>query len=190
MLAQEQVTSNGTAIRSLWESEKNIVRQVLQATIPIKVANLLQTMLKLRMEITNIVSDDIVIQKQCKPQEEELTGKPPPEGNEAIDPMLLTVSIERKPVVVKLEIMGQKLANTIIDGGSGVNVVSEETWKCLGKSKLWPSTFHLVGANQHGIKSLGTLMEKKVMIGTQQFFLDFVFRYRRSRTMHSLGGDA
>lgn len=93
---------------------------------------------------------------------------------ETSDPMLLAVSIGRKPAVVEMEILGMRLSNTIVDGGSGVNVLPEETWKCLGKPTLWPPTFHLVGADQHGIRPLGILMEQKVSIGTQLFLLNFV----------------
>lgn len=41
--------------------------------------------------------------------------------------------------------------------------------ECLGKLTLWPPTFQLVGANQHGIKPLGTLMAQKVTIGMEYF---------------------
>ena len=76
--------------------------------------------------------------------------------------------------MIEMEILGYKLSNTIVDGGFSVNVLSEETWKEIGKPTLWPPTFQLVGADQHGIKSIGTLMGQKVIVGTQQFFLDFV----------------
>lgn len=77
---------------------------------------------------------------------------------DASNPMLLTVSIGRRPAMVEMEIMGQKLTNTIVDGKSDVNVIPEETWKGLGKPTLWLLTFYLVGVDQHGIKPLETLM--------------------------------
>lgn len=52
-------------------------------------------------------------------------------------------------------------------------MLPEETWKQLGKPTLWPSTFNLVGADQHGIKPFGTLMAQQVTTGTQPL-LDFV----------------
>lgn len=66
------------------------------------------------------------------------------------------------------------LTNTIVDRGSGVNILPEDTWKCLGKPTLWPPTFQLVVADQHGIKQLGTSMAQKVTIETQQFLQTFV----------------
>ena len=87
---------------------------------------------------------------------------------------LFTIGLGRAPAVVEMEIMGYKLSNTIIDGGSKVNVLSEDTWKAIGKPTLWPPNFQLVGADQHGIKLIGTLIGQKVIIGTQQFVLDFV----------------
>ena len=71
-------------------------------------------------------------------------------------------------------ILGTILIYTIIDGGSGVNVLPEDVWKKLGQPTLWPPTFQLLTTNQHGIKPLGTLMVQLVIIGTQPFLLDFV----------------
>lgn len=53
--------------------------------------------------------------------------KPTLEGNYAIDHMLLMMSIERKPTIVEIEIMGLNLTNTIMDRGVGVNVLLEDT---------------------------------------------------------------
>ena len=87
---------------------------------------------------------------------------------------LFTVGLGRAPAMVEMEIMGYKLSNTITNGGSRVNVLSEDTWKAIGKPTLWPPKFQLVGADQHSIKPIGTLIGQKIIIGTQQFILDFV----------------
>ena len=71
-------------------------------------------------------------------------------------------------------ILGTTLPDTVIDGGSGVNVLPEETWKQLGQLTLWPPIFQLFTANQHGIKPLGTLIAQFITIETQPFLLDFV----------------
>ena len=84
----------------------------------------------------------------------------------AADPMLLTFTIGRHPAVVEMGILGTILLDTIIDGGPRVNVLLEETWKQLGQPTLWPPTFHLLIADQHGIKHLGTLIAQPVTIGT------------------------
>ena len=57
-------------------------------------------------------------------------------GGSAIDPMLLTLNNGRYPTDVEMGILGTILPNTIINGGSEVNVLSEETWKQLGQSTL------------------------------------------------------
>lgn len=62
----------------------------------------------------------------------------------------------------------------IVDGGFGVNVLYEETWKATRKPTLWPPTFQLVGVDQHEIKPIETLMGQKVVIDTQNNFVDFV----------------
>lgn len=91
-----------------------------------------------------------------------------------IDPMLLALNIGRHPALVEMGIFGNILMHTIVDRGSGVNVLLDETWKKLGQPILWPSTFQLLSIIQHGIKPLRTLMVQTVMIGTQPFLLDFV----------------
>lgn len=53
-------------------------------------------------------------------------------------------------------------------------MLPEETWKKLKKPTLWPPTFNLVGADQHNIKPINTLMAPQVTIGTHPFVLDFV----------------
>lgn len=111
-----------TPLRS--ESKKNIVQQELQTTVPIKVTDL-QTMSQLRVAITNTISDD-----QSWRQEDpskDMIGELPPEWDQVIDPMLLTVNIAKQSVVIEMEIMGKNLTNTIIDGGSGVNRLPKDT---------------------------------------------------------------
>lgn len=80
---------------------------------------------------------------------------------------MFTTGMERTLDVVEMEIMGCKLANDIVDGGSGVNVLPEETWKTLRKPTLWPPTFRLVGVDEYRIKPIGTLMGQKVVTGPQ-----------------------
>ena len=71
-------------------------------------------------------------------------------------------------------ILGTILIDTIVDDGSGVNVLPEETWKKLGKPTLWPPTSNLLRVDQHGIKPLGTLMAQPITIETEPFVLDFI----------------
>ena len=71
-------------------------------------------------------------------------------------------------------ILGTILTDTIVDGGSRVNVLPEDTWKKLGQPTLWPPTFQLLTIDQHDIKPLGILMAQPMTIGTQSFLLDFV----------------
>lgn len=88
--------------------------------------------------------------------------------------IILTITNGRNPTVVEMDILGTMRMSTIVDGGSRVNVLPEETWKSLGKPTLWPPTFNLLGADQHGIKPLGTLVVQQVTIRTRPFTLDFV----------------
>lgn len=88
--------------------------------------------------------------------------------------MLLALTTKRPLAIVEMGILGTILTNTIVDRGSGVNVLPEDIRKKLGQPTLWPPTFQLLTADQHGIKPLGTLMAQPVTIGMQPFLLDFV----------------
>jgi hypothetical protein len=80
--------------------------------------------------------------------------------------MLLTLTTGRHPVMVGMGILGIVLPDTIVDGGSRVNVLPEETSRKLGQLTLWPPTFQLLTADQHGIKPLGTLIAQPMTIET------------------------
>lgn len=62
----------------------------------------------------------------------------PLEGEQVIDSMLLMVNIGKRLAFIHMEIEGKCLTNMIVDGGSRVNILSKEAWKCLGKPTLWP----------------------------------------------------
>lgn len=157
-----------TSTSSCIEAEKNIMRQVLQMEVLVKVQDLLQTMPQLRTAILSCVQNMAHTFSCTSSNQLEV-----PISSSA-DPMLLVVNSGRHPAMVEMGILGTILTNTIMDGGSGVNVLPKKTWKKLGKPTLWPPTFNLVGANQHGIKPLGTLMAQQVTIGTRPFLLDFL----------------
>ena len=127
----------------------NIMKQVLEITILVKIADLSETLPQLRVAITQGARIKGVSSKQEKKEKAQMRK----ETN-----TLFTIGMGRTPVVVEMEIMRCKLSNTIFDGGLGINILLERAWKALGKPTLWPPTFELAGANQHGIKPIGTLM--------------------------------
>ena len=131
--------------------------------VPIKLSDLL-TMPQLRTTILNSTQ---------LPKAMEETRRDS-SGTMTTDPMFLALTTRRHPAVVEMGILGNVLTDTIVDGGSGVNVLLEDTWKKLGKPTLWPPTFQLLTADQHWIKPFGTLRVQPVTIGTQPFLLDFV----------------
>ena len=56
------------------------------------------------------------------------------------------------------------------------------------ENPLWPPTFQLLGVDQHEIKTIATLMGQKVIVGTQQIFLDFVVITLEKKEYHALLG--
>lgn len=135
---------------------------MLHATIPVRVADLLDALLQLKVAISKMEEGNH--NRGDKHGKEDGKRNNIPKQSSHLDPMLFSVEIGRTLAVIEMEIMGHKLTNTIMDGKSGVNILPKETWKALGKPTLWPPTFHLVGADQHGIKPLGTLMAQKVTV--------------------------
>lgn len=88
------------------------------------------------MALTNAAGDTIADQEHRTTTKSSSTALVTVPDTDAIDPILLTISIGRKLVMVEMEIMGQKLTNTIVDSGSRVKVLPEETWRGLGKPTL------------------------------------------------------
>ena len=67
------------------------------------------------------------------------------EGKEIVaggeEKMLLALTSRWHPTVVEMGILGHVPTDTIVDEGSGINVLPEETWKKLGQPTLWPPKF-------------------------------------------------
>ena len=82
-MANEGKNYKATSTLLQSESEKNIVRQVLHTTIPIKVTDLLQTMPSLKVALTNAIGENL---PKSSPE------RTPEVVAETSDPMLLTVS--------------------------------------------------------------------------------------------------
>ena len=57
-------------------------------------------------------------------------------GMTVVDPMLLALTIDRHLAVVEMGILRTILTDTIVDGGSRVNVLPEDIWKKLGQPTL------------------------------------------------------
>ena len=120
---------------------------------------------QLRTTLTNMASTAKLLGEHGREKES---------GASATNPMLLVLTSGRHLAVVEMGILGTVLSDTIVDGGSGVNVLPEDTWKKLGQPTLWPPTFQLLTVDQHSIKPLRVLMAQLVTIGTQSFLLDFI----------------
>lgn len=105
--------------------QKNITRQVLQSTVPIKVVDLI---LELRNAIVSRENEMVHAMAQLEfGENEDPIIEPLLLGDQVIGPMLLIVNMPKKPTVVNMEILGRNLANTIVDGGFGVNILLENT---------------------------------------------------------------
>ena len=103
----------------------------MQMEVSIKLSDLLLTMPQLRTAILNMTPFPKVME-ETRRDGSRTTAK---------DPMLLALTTGRHPAVVEMGILGAVLTDTIVDGGSGVNVLPEDVWKKLGQPTLWPPTF-------------------------------------------------
>lgn len=91
------------------------MKQVLETTIPVKIVDLVETLPQVQVALTQGASIKGAPSNEEK-KDEAQGGK---ENN-----TLFTIGMGRTPAVVEMEILGYKLSNTIVDGGSGVNVLS------------------------------------------------------------------
>ena len=66
-----------------------------------------------------------VVKPTKEPRKETRSGN----GENVANPMLLALTTGRHPAVLEMGILGTILPDTIIDRGSGVNVLPKETWK-------------------------------------------------------------
>jgi hypothetical protein len=167
-MVTERTQMKDTAGTSRWKQAKqNIIWQVMQAKVPMKLFDLFLPMPQLRTTILNITPSPKVVDEPSKNTHDG-------SGATTANPMLLTLTTRRHLAVVEMGILGTILKDTIVDGGSGLNVLPKETWKKLGQLTLWLPTFQLLSVDQHGIKPLGTLMAQTITIRTQPFLLNFV----------------
>ena len=93
-------------------SKMSIIKQMLQATIPITVANSLDTLSQLHVAILGTKENTT---SRNKPQEEDGNKNVLPKEQPTLEPMLFTMCTGRPPAIVEIEIMGHKLTNTIVE---------------------------------------------------------------------------
>lgn len=120
-------------------AEQSMVKQIMQTEVPIKLNDLL-TMPQLRTALINMTPSPRVTEEAKDSKETTAV---------AIDSMLLALTTGRHLAVVEMGILGTVLTNTIVDGGSRVNMLPVDIWKKLGQPTLWPPTFQLLTADQH-----------------------------------------
>ncbi len=138
------------------EAENSILGQILQMEVPINIQDL-YTLPHLKTTLLNT----------CTVQPSTNTTQHPTIlGVSTMNPMLLALNNGQYLVVIEMGILGTILTDMIVDVGSRVNVLPEETCKKLGKPTPWSPTFNLLGVDQHVIKPLGTLMAQPVTIAT------------------------
>ena len=101
----------------------------MQTKVPIKINDLL-TMPQLRTAIMSM-TPSLRVTEEARDSKETT----------AANPMLLALTTGRHLTVVEMGILGTVLTNTIVDKGSGVNVLPKDIWKKLGQPTLWPPTF-------------------------------------------------
>ena len=75
---------------------------------------------------------------------------------------------------VQLLILGQQISGCIIDGGSGVNVISEDTCSKLGITEWEPCPFWLRMADTRSIRPIGLIRNLEFTLGGHAFTVSAV----------------
>jgi hypothetical protein len=69
---------------------------------------------------------------------------------------------------------GQKIAGILIDGGSGVNVISMATCRQLGITKWEPCKFRLRMANGSSVRPIGMIPDLEMVVQGHTFTISVV----------------
>ena len=80
---------------------------------------------------------------------------------------------EHCPTIL-LTIKDQEIPSVVIDGGSGMNVISEVTCTSLGLQEWELCPFHLRMANTSAVRPLGLIMKLPILIGGELFEISTV----------------
>ena len=79
-----------------------------------------------------------------------------------------TVVDTNSPIITAI-VKGKELPGTVIDGGSGVNVISLRTCDALGIHEWEPCPFWLRMANTSSVRPTGLIRELEITIGGHTF---------------------
>ena len=75
---------------------------------------------------------------------------------------------------VQIVILGQHVSGCIIGGGSGVNVISEETCSKLGITQWKPCPFWLRMADTRSVRPIGLIRNLDFILGGHAFTVSMV----------------
>ena len=82
--------------------------------------------------------------------------------------------VDHRNLAIKLVLQGQEVAGCIIDGGSGVNVISAKTCEQLGISDWEACPFWLRMADTRSVRPLGLIRKLGIIIGGHRFEISAV----------------
>ena len=77
--------------------------------------------------------------------------------------------MDEKNPSIRVIIHGQEIDGTIVDGGSGVNVINKTTCDKLGITKWEACPFWLRMANTNTVQPLGLIRQLDVILGGTYF---------------------
>lgn len=69
-----------------------------------------------------------------------------------------------KGAVVQLSVRGVKIKNVLLDGGSTINLMNEQTYRMIGKVRLVPTPFNLTMADQSTCHPLGYIPDLAISL--------------------------
>ena len=82
--------------------------------------------------------------------------------------------VDYKVPRIKVLYEQEEITGTLVDGGSGVNILPEFVYKKMQLSDLEAAPFQLKMADQRRIQPLGILRNQKITISSLSFFVNFV----------------
>ena len=78
-----------------------------------------------------------------------------------------------KPIEIEVMIVDKVIPNVLVDGGSGLNILPDDTMKRLGLSLTGPSPFIINMANQSLAVPLGMIKDCRISTGGEEYVVTF-----------------
>jgi len=88
--------------------------------------------------------------------------------------IVVSVAIDHQMVMIRVQIGNNFIEDVLLDGGFGINIITEKLRVQLGLSKPKLAPYNLLMANQTITKPLGFIKDLKILIHGIPYAINFI----------------